>query len=194
LLFFAVDAYSVPRYSARYDQDCNLCHVGPTGGGQRSTYATQFIVPKELALLALDDSTLADIDPQLSRTVTVGADLRTFYFASDLEDDERTTVRNSPSENFFEMQGNVYLSLQLTDRFFAHLAQGISTTAELYGLGYILPANGYVKVGRFVPDFGWRVADHTAFTGPHGFFPSHTDVGLEGGSVSGASGPSPRRS
>ena len=188
-LFAAATAYTVPRYSARYGQDCNLCHVNPTGGGQRSTYATQFIVPKEMALLALDEKTLAAIDPQLSQTVTIGADLRTMFFKSDLSEQDLETLqavrpqRLPPTENFFEMQGNVYLTLQLTDRFFAHVARGISTSSELYGLGYILPANGYVKVGRFAPDFGWRVSDHTAFVRDRmGFFPpGHTDVGIEVG-------------
>jgi hypothetical protein len=116
----------------------------------------------------------------------VGADLRTFFFKSNLSDADRDLVfigPYHPFEDFFEMQGNLYLTLQLTDRFFAHLAQGISTTSEVYGLGYILPANGYVKVGRFAPDFGWRIPDHTAFTREQmGFFPpTHTDVGVEVG-------------
>lgn len=181
--FAVATAYTVPRYSARYGQDCNLCHVNPTGGGQRSTYATQYIVPKEMALLGLDEQALSAIDPQLSQSVSIGADLRTMFFKSNLADLDRVALNPSPSEDFFEMQGNVYLTLQLTDRFFAHVARGISTTSELYGLGYILPANGYVKVGRFAPDFGWRVADHTAFVRSRMGFtpPRHTDVGIEAG-------------
>ena len=36
----ALEAGAVPRYSARYEQNCMLCHVNPTGGGMRSSYAT----------------------------------------------------------------------------------------------------------------------------------------------------------
>ena len=46
LCLVVANGYTIPRYSARYGQDCNLCHVNPTGGGQRTTYATQYIVPK----------------------------------------------------------------------------------------------------------------------------------------------------
>ena len=184
LCLAVVNAYTIPRYSARYEQDCNLCHMNPTGGGQRTTYSTQYIVPKELSLLGLDDEALAKIDPELSKAVTIGADARTMYFLSDL--DETAVLETPPPENFFQMQGNLYLNLQMTDRFSLYFDKGIgpaSSTPELYGLGYILPANGWVKVGRFVPDFGWRTPDHTAFVRQYmGFIPpGHTDVGLEVG-------------
>ena len=164
LCLAVVNAYTIPRYSARYEQDCNLCHMNPTGGGQRTTYSTQYIVPKELALLGLDEETLANIDPQLSKAVTIGADARTMYFLSDL--DETAILETPPSENFFQMQGNLYVNLQMTDRFSLYFHKGLgpsSSTPEIFGLGYSLPANGWVTVGRFVPDFGWRTPDHTAF-------------------------------
>lgn len=33
LLLVAPEASALPRYSARYGQDCLLCHQNPTGGG-----------------------------------------------------------------------------------------------------------------------------------------------------------------
>jgi hypothetical protein len=184
LCLVVANAYTIPRYSARYGQDCNLCHMNPAGGGQRATYATQYIVPKEMAWLGLSDSTLASIDPQLSKAVTIGADARTLFLWSDLG--PNATLDTRPFEDFFQMQGNLYLGLQLTDKFSLYFDKGIgqsSTTPEIYGLGYILPATGWVKVGRFVPDFGWRTPDHTAFVRQYmGFIPpGHTDVGIEAG-------------
>ena len=184
LCLFVANAYTIPRYSARYGQDCNLCHVNPAGGGQRTTYATQYIVPKEMAWLKLSDSTMAAIDPQLSKAVTIGADARTLYMRSDLGPND--FVQTLPPDNFFQMQGNLYLTLQLTDRFSLYFDKGIgptSSTLELFGLGYILPATGWVKVGRFTPDFGWRTPDHTAFVRQYmGFIPPfQTDVGIEAG-------------
>jgi len=182
LCLVVANAYTIPRYSARYGQDCNLCHVNPAGGGQRTTYATQFIVPKEMSLLKLSDSTMASIEPQLSKAVTIGADARTLFLLSDLGQND--FVQTLPPEDFFQMQANLYLSLQLTDRFTLYFDKGMgpsSSTPEIFGLGYILPATGWVKVGRFTPDFGWRTPDHTAFVRQYmGFIPPfQTDVGLE---------------
>ena len=182
LCLVVANAYTIPRYSARYGQDCNLCHVNPTGGGQRTTYATQFIVPKEMSLLKLSDSTMASIEPQLSKAVAIGADARTLFLLSDLGQND--FVQTLPPEDFFQMQANLYLSLQLTDRFTLYFDKGMgpsSSTPEIFGLGYILPATGWVKVGRFTPDFGWRTPDHTAFVRQYmGFIPPfQTDVGLE---------------
>jgi hypothetical protein len=182
LCLVVANAYTIPRYSARYEQDCNLCHVSPTGGGQRATYATQYIVPKEMSWLKLSDSTMAAIEPQLSKSVTIGADVRTFFFRDDLGPTD--VVQTLPFQDFVEMQGNLYFTMQLTDRFSLSFDKGIgptSSTLELYGLGYILPATGWVKVGRFTPDFGWRTPDHTAFTRQYmGFIPPfQTDVGVE---------------
>ena len=33
LCLAVANAYTIPRYSARYEQDCNLCHMNPSGGG-----------------------------------------------------------------------------------------------------------------------------------------------------------------
>src|SRR5262245_32728836 len=45
LLCAAIDANAIPRYTARVRQNCTLCHANPTGGGMRSLYASQFLVP-----------------------------------------------------------------------------------------------------------------------------------------------------
>lgn len=178
-LFTFANAYTVPRYSAIYEQDCNLCHFNPTGGGERTTYASQFLIPEEMSIDSLTKEEMEKFTPQISSSVTIGADLRTFFFASDLEN----PLAVNRSENFMQMQGNLYFALQMTDRISAHFSKGISTSYEMYGLGYVLPLNGYVKAGRFVPPFGWRFADHTHFTRDlMGFFPpNHTDVGVEAG-------------
>ena len=182
-LFAAAGAHTIPRYSARYEQDCNLCHFNPTGGGHRSTYATQYLVPEEMAIKALSEEELENLSPEISNSVTIGADLRTFFFSSDLEN----PILAAQFEDFFQMQGNLYLAFQMTNRISAHMSRGISSSYELFGLAYVLPLNGYVKVGRFMPPYGWRLTDHTAFVRQFmGFFPpAHTDVGLELGTYPG---------
>jgi hypothetical protein len=165
-------ANAVPRYSARYEQSCRLCHVNPAGGGMRTAYAAQFIVPEELAFAQLSEEATENLDPQIGNNVSIGADLRTFHFYSEDE---------TAASNFFEMQGNVYLDFHMNEQMSLYISQGMSRSYELYGMAHVLPFSGYVKVGRFMPSFGWRFADHTTYTREEmGFFPpNHTDVGIE---------------
>lgn len=55
--------------------------------------------------------------------------------------------------------------------------------SEYFGVGYVLPGNGYLKVGQFVPQYGWKFDDHTRFVREYlGYFPpSNTESGIEAG-------------
>jgi hypothetical protein len=174
LLLVAAASHATPRYAARYEQTCSLCHDDPSGGGKRCAYAAQYIIPAELATLRPGKDAQALIDPQLGRNLSIGLDLRTLHLYSD---DDR-----SP-QNFFEMQGDLYFAFDLAPRLSAYVQSGLSGAYEVYGLARVLPASGYVKVGRFAPPYGWRLADHTAFVREYGGFrpPAHTDVGIEAG-------------
>ena len=145
------------------------------GGGERTPYATRYIVPREMAVATLDEETLGRIDPQINDVITIGTDVRTFFFKSQ--------DKLGRAQDFFQMQGNLYLAFQIAPKLSTHLAYGINQEHEVYGLAYVLPTNGYVKVGRFTPDYGWKFADHTAFVrSGMGFIPpQHTDVGVEVG-------------
>lgn len=169
-----VAARAVPRYSARYGQTCGLCHVNPTGGGMRGLYASQYIVPEEMAWSVPEQSILDGIDPEIAPNVTIGADLRMLHFYS--EDKAQTT-------NFFQMQGDLYVNFQMGERYAMYFDKGITTSYELFGLANVLPASGYLKAGRFMPAYGWRFDDHTAYVREQlGFFPpGNTDVGIEAG-------------
>ena len=176
---------ATPRYAARYRQNCNLCHHNPTGGGMRSSYASQYLVPTEMVIKPLPPEKLAKIQPQLSESVAIGTDIRTIHHWADVD-------RQSPELNFFQMQGDLYVLFQADERLSAYLDRGQSTTQELFGLAYVLPWTGFVKFGRFTPAYGWKFDDHRLFTreGKSGdnvprdlFFepPGHTDVGIEVG-------------
>ncbi len=167
-------ARAVPRYSARYEQKCALCHVNPSGGGMRNLYASQYIVPEEMAWSKPEKSVLEGIDPQIAKNIIVGTDFRMIHAASD--DDARFI-------NFFEMQGDIYVDFQMGDALSLYYDRGISTSDELFGLWQGLPLTGYVKAGRFVPAYGWKFDDHTMFVRDDlGFAPpSNSDVGIEFG-------------
>ncbi len=172
-------AHAVPRYAARYQQSCGLCHHDPSGGGMRSAYAAQYIVPQELARYPLPAEELERLDPAIGRSLSIGFDLRTIHH---YYDDGRTPG------NFLQMQGDIYLAFQLDERFAAYFDRGISGSYEVFGTAHLLPAGGYLRAGRFAPPYGWRLADHTAFVREaQGLAPpGHTDVGLEVGFSPGA--------
>ena len=157
LLLLPVGAGAIPRYSARYQQNCILCHVNPTGGGQRTSYAVQFLVPTEISGKKYSPEEAAKIDPQLGKNLSVGLDFRTIHHYANRKD--------IGYDNFTLMQGSIYLTYQLSDRFQVALNRGVTTTtSEIFGLAYVLPLNGDLKVGYFFPAFGWRWDDHTMFT------------------------------
>jgi hypothetical protein len=183
-LGLAFPAQALPRYTARYRQNCNLCHLNPTGGGLRSLYATQYLVPHEMSMKRFYADSLLKLDPQISESIRLGADLRTLHLYS---------AEDRPGEkNFFQMEGNVYLGFEPLPRFAGYVSRGQSGSLEIFGLAYLLPFNGYVKIGRFEPEFGWKFDDHTHFTrepdpqsaqGGTVFFrpPGQSDQGVEVG-------------
>jgi hypothetical protein len=148
-LTMAPEAGALPRYSARYGQSCHLCHHNPTGGGLRTPYASQYLVPNEIATVKMVPEELERIDPQLNENITVGVDLRSLIY-------EGEGARGS----ILDMQGDVYLALQMLERFSVYVDRGQDRTHEYFGMAYVLPGNGYVKTGRFTPAYGWRFADH----------------------------------
>jgi hypothetical protein len=171
----AFPAGAVPRYSARYEQNCMLCHVNPTGGGMRSSYAAEELVPKELAMSPRSPEALGAFDAHLNKAITIGADFRNqlmlFTEGSAL----------GSQQGFFPMQGDIHLAFQLDPKYLLYFKHGISNTYEFYYLGHVLPWGGYVKGGRFVPPYGWKFDDHTMFVRNYlGFAPpANSDAGIE---------------
>lgn len=175
LLLIGGVGLATPRYAALYGQDCNLCHHDPTGGGKRSAYAAQFLIPMEMsATIWSEEEQLARLDGQIGAGLSVGADVRTLWITSEDANEQN---------GFFQMQADLYALFELDPRFSLYLDQGQTQTREVFAMGYVLPANGHVKVGRFAPAYGWRFSDHTLYTRERlGFAPpGHSDVGIEAG-------------
>jgi len=166
-------ASALPRYTARYEQKCALCHVNPSGGGLRTTYASQKLAPEEIAWMRAKPEMLAELEGKVTKQIQIGADLRTFYVGGNTE----------PTHlNFFQMQSDLYVALQPDPRVTLYYDKGASNSYETFALGYVLPTL-YVKAGRFIPSYGWKFDDHTMFVRTElGFMPpSNSDVGLEAG-------------
>ena len=144
---------AIPRYSAKYGQTCSLCHTNPTGAGLRTLYATQYIVPTELSMTTFEPEELEKIRPDLSGSVTVGLDLRTLLYQG-----------GQDRSGIIAMQGDIYAAVQMNEKFLGYVDVGRGGAQEYFGVAYLLPGNGYFKAGRFMPDYGWRWADHQMFS------------------------------
>jgi hypothetical protein len=179
--FCIVDfATALPRFASRTGAKCQSCHVNPSGGGMRQTFGVQYgrdelPVPTWSEELGLDD-----FSTKLSDVVSVGADFRTLFFYQ-----EHPLSNNNA---FFQMQGDVYMNFRVAKKVSMYLDKGLYTGFEIFGLLNLLPANGYIKVGKFLPNYGLKMDDHRTFVRDRtGFSPeSRTSGGvpeLTGGEV-----------
>jgi len=168
-------AWSIPRYSVMYNMSCTLCHVDPSGGGSRSLYGAQFFAYSDLPMSKLSMDELIRVNPMLNEQIQIGLDARTIFYALDDLD----------STGFNQMQGDLYLIYNLDSTWTFLLSKGLYSGFEAFGLGHILPWNGYVKIGRFRPPYGLNLADHKAFVRQYLTFGSQgtnwQETGLEVG-------------
>ena len=173
----ALTARAVPRYSARYEQNCMLCHVNPSGAGMRSAYAVQDLIPKEFAMSPAKPEALKEIDPKIGKHLSIGTDFRELFLA------ETANSVLAPPQGFFPMQGDLYVCFQLDPKYELYYDRGFTSTYEAFGIAHVLPWDGYVKAGRFVPPYGWKFDDHTMYVRDDlGFAPpANSDGGIEVG-------------
>jgi hypothetical protein len=139
---------------------CGVCHVNPSGGMLRNDsgfiYGTK-ILPWNSEM---PDDVKAGLDAiKSNRFLTFGGDFRFLFFM-------REGNRTNPI--FFPMQTDIYANANV-GKHIAFLAQfgmergGNSAVREAIGMLKDLPYNSYFKVGKFVPPYGHRLEDHTAF-------------------------------
>jgi len=168
----ATSLFGLPRFSAQAEQKCNLCHMSPTGGGMRNGFGAQFYAQTEMAAHETPFDEIENLEPQISKTVWVGMDMRTLYFY-----DESSEISSN-----FQMEGNLYAAAQLDKRFSVTMDKELYHNFEVFGQGYIFPENGYFRIGKFQPAYGWRFADHTSFVRERMLWPAgYTDTGIEFG-------------
>jgi hypothetical protein len=171
-LIIAPLSFGLPRFAANVEQKCNLCHISPTGGGMRNDFGSQYFAFTEMAVHKTPLSDLSTFQPQVSEMISFGMDMRTQYIYDEL----------GQLSTFFQMEGNLYLNAQLDKRFSVTLKKGLYDGFEIFGMGYVLPSQGYFRVGKFQPSYGWRFADHTSFVRERMLWPPNsTDTGMEFG-------------
>lgn len=153
---------ALPEYQMKYQQSCGLCHYNPTGGGMRTLYGAQFFSYTDLPANPLGFEEIERIMPKLGEQLQVGADFRGLYVVQNDLDEEIETPGDG--NMFVLMQADAYFAYTFSDKTLVHIDISDNGTQEAYAMFSGLPLSGVVRVGRFMPSFGWRVPDHTLYT------------------------------
>ncbi len=157
-LLFSATAFSLPRFASRTNFSCQSCHVNPSGGGMRNTFGLSY-GREDIVLESLQEEYgLEEFTTQINDFISYGVDFRFLAF---------TQMKDNPEESrssFFPMQADVYFNLAISKRvsLFVNPAFGPFNRYEVFGIARILPASGYIKLGRFTPPYGLRLDDHTS--------------------------------
>lgn len=168
-LLFISESLALPRFAVKLKDKCIDCHYNPTGGIIRTEDAWHW-GKNTLSMFSLPDKEFI-MSPRITENISIGLDYRTQYLYS--QEKKRT--------DFQEMSGAIYTNFGLS--------KNINLTAkydfvwalwEGYGTAHILPNNSYIKAGSFIPNYGLRIDDHTAFTrgGDFGLLSSQVNQGL----------------
>jgi hypothetical protein len=151
---FASSVSALPQFSARTGERCQSCHVDPTGKGMRTISGAAF-GRDDLTMTTWKDTTdIDDFSTSLTKNINIGTDFRTLYFYNAID----------KKGSFFQMEGNLYFDFRLNKKFRIYASKGLYTGFEIFGLARVLPLDGYIKVGKFIPAYGTRIDDHNAFT------------------------------
>lgn len=168
-------ASALPVFSAIRGVSCVGCHINPTGGGMRTGRGFEF----GQSALPLR-RTFEEASPDLNENISLGLDHRFLHYIA--QSDRYQGTRNT----FFDMQSNLYANYHLDGKGIdldLYLAKGQSTTVDSLGIFKgIFGKGSYLKVGRFVPNFGIRWDDHNVFTRSKTLFTQFfRDAGVEVG-------------
>jgi hypothetical protein len=139
--------------------DCRACHINPTGGGMRNAHGREFSIEQLPLQGKTGDMEKAIEAAQINRYLSIGTDLRFAYLRAEHES------ASAYKDSFFPMQADLYVAFTPTDYLTIYYQDGVerSQSRETFVLFQRLPFNSHVKAGRFIPPYGLKLDDHTAF-------------------------------
>lgn len=193
-VLFTDYSYSYPKFAAYTGEKCVTCHVNPTGGGMRNLYGVKYSKDNLYFKFLEKANKTMEISTRITKGITIGADMRFAYF------DDQTGAGNPNFNTFFQMQGDLYVNGKINKYINLVIAPGlyipntfyvqpnvppapVPTKYEIYGMLSNLPAGLYVKMGRFIPNFGIRLPEHREYSRIYNDFytPYAADAGIEMG-------------
>lgn len=181
-------AHALPRFAARTGMDCRQCHVSASGGGVRTRYGSavfqQLMLPATLDDTPAREGALGLPSPQITDWLTLGADVRTAYLYSAPQRGRTPDEAPATQSSFFLMQADLYTAAALGPHVRVVLDVGVysgfEAWAQLRARAEPNDVDLWLKVGRFLPAFGVRDANHDLYTRKSvGFDAGDRDTGVE---------------
>lgn len=179
LLTAPTPAGAEPYLALRTGYKCSQCHVNRTGGGKRTGFGVVYSQIRLPLLVAKLDGGSGLFARELNEQISLGGNLRTA---------NTTTFRGGKDDNALTLtEANLYVEAEvvkglLSFYFDETLGPGGASNREAFGLIQGLPLDGYVKAGRLLLPFGFRLLDDQAFIRQRtGFNYTTSDLGVEVG-------------
>ncbi len=172
-------AFAYPQFELSKDQTCSGCHISPAGGGLLTENGLN--TAESISQFGTAPEFFYNKVPTPS-WLTLGGDLRGAY-----------GFLRAPQEYLiaFPMQAEVYANAKFLDNFRVQVTAGVrppeshnqeQTTIwsrEHYVMWQSNPSGHtglYVRVGRFMPVFGLRFAEHPVYTRLYGGTPLYSET------------------
>ena len=157
LILFAIafikQDYALPRFALRQGSLCSDCHIDPTGGMIRNKGGWMY--GRDVLPLYSPSGRKFLRSQKIADNIEFGLDYRTQYLYS----------QQFGKTAFQKMEGSIYTNVNLTEKVNAFASYDfVNQTWEAYGIASILPNDSYIKAGTFIPNYGLKIDDHTAYT------------------------------
>lgn len=174
---------ALPRFALVVGARCGSCHVNPTGGQIRNEFGSTW----DAENLTLPESREDDfpINTRINDNLSFGFDYRSQFIYD----------RLSKTTTFQAMTTSLYGAVRLSSKVVFYFKQDIINGTygsgfggtEVYGLVRLFPRGWYIKGGSFLPDYGWKIDDHTAYTrgGDVGILPGSQQPSIANGLIFG---------
>jgi hypothetical protein len=179
-------ARAEPWLAVRSGLACVNCHVNPAGGGQRNAFGNSYAQTVLSGRFVTADDASEPWTGAINRWLSVGGDFRGRLAGTHLSGEE-----DPPTE--FDIQDVfAYFTVDLVpDRLLLHVDErlGPRGASNRQAFALLRPGGGswYLKAGRFVLPFGWRLEDDSAFIRQvPGISFTTPDTGIAGGFDRGA--------
>ena len=148
-LIMAATLQSLPRLAAEQSLACKTCHINPNGGGARTEFGNHAVAFHELTLQKTKNYFIEKYhSPRISESVLVGFDSR---------------YRIQEGGRVFRLQTDAYLTFEPYQDLMYHLRFWENGSSEQYMQLYLDHQKYYIKIGRFFPAYGLRMADFDTF-------------------------------
>ena len=177
---FSSPTSAEPAFAVRTGYACSTCHVNRSGGGLRTSFGSiyaQTVLPRRLLQFRQENNLLA-ANPDAR--FNIGGDFRGQYLTIASDDSADVSSFEVPEANLYAQVRLIpgKLSVYVDEK----LGPSGASSRELFGLFEFGRGNGYVKAGKFLPPFGWRLPDDASFIRQFsGFAYSNPDTGVEVG-------------